>query len=245
MKEYTFCINADQIIDSVPDGEKLRITCSEDKQILSVEADRTDTHPLNTTEYRELTNKMRTFLDEHEFILYIHGFASRFKPESNKVKNLSKIFPVIGPDLDYTNHHDVIKDTLAWMSITLDIALVTGTSLGGYWAARNGSDCGIPFVAMNPAINPSKTLQKYIGDGISYNGEPYHLDKNIPGEYEEFSTDGCGLILIDKGDDLLEPAQTINKLTSHYNVITFDGGSHRFEHIEDALEDIRRFHWNS
>ncbi|TGD41584.1 hypothetical protein EEB11_17955 [Pseudotabrizicola sediminis] len=38
-------------------------------------------------------------------------------------------------------------------------AIVVGTSLGGFYAAWLGAEFDRPFIAINPSIVPSKTLQ--------------------------------------------------------------------------------------
>ncbi|MEX0660381.1 MAG: hypothetical protein WEA58_10900 [Balneolaceae bacterium] len=48
------------------------------------------------------------------------------------------------------------------------------------------------------------------------------------------------LNLLDQGDDVLDPKKTTFWFAVN-PVITFECGSHRFEHIEEALPEISKF----
>ena len=110
-------------------------------------------------------------------ILYIHGFKSQFKEQSDKVQALNKLGKVSGITLDYTQTFDGIKNILHKFVLDKDIDLVVGTSLGGYYSSIIGASAGIPFVAINPVVDPVLTLSKYIGDGFTFAGDAYTLKK--------------------------------------------------------------------
>lgn len=109
-----------------------------------------------------------------------------------------------------------------------------GTSLGGYWAYYMANLFSVPFISINPAIEPSKTLANY--DIPEQSIESY---KNV----WEFGkvVNSPGMILLDMGDDVISPMDTSNLLSGRYEVVTFDGGNHRFEHMVDALPYIQSF----
>lgn len=174
-------------------------------------------------------------------ILYIHGWGSCFDNSSQKVQALNQIGKVSGIDLDYTTMPDQIETSLRELVIQADVDLLVGTSLGGYWAARIGAKCGVPFVAINPAIEPKVTLKKYVGKGTNYVGQKYHLSETVVDKYSEIATDGCGLILLDEADDVIDSIKTQEKLSQHYDVQMFEGGNHRFEHMTESLPLIKQF----
>jgi predicted esterase YcpF (UPF0227 family) len=176
-------------------------------------------------------------------ILYIHGFGSRFDVNNEKVQELKNIGIVFGINIDYTKPFDYNMGAIMDVIIVEQIDMVVGTSMGGYMAAQSGSKCGVPFVAINPAVDPATTLQRYVGAGTDYSGKKYTLDKSTVSEYTSIDTDGCGLILLDMGDDVIDPIITNNKLQNHYKVVTFEGGTHRFDHISDSINFIEdHFH---
>lgn len=178
-------------------------------------------------------------------ILYLHGWASEFNPESDKIVSLGKIGKVYGKTIDYCRSFDEVRDEIKRFVIAHEIDMIVGTSLGGYWASVMGSLLGIPFVSCNPSLNPAISMVSYEGEGTTYTGKSYNLTRDIIDTYSgnEFSMSGSGLILLDANDDVIDSRNTFEKLRKHYNVITFDGGSHQFEHMEDSLHWIQtHFH---
>ena len=92
-------------------------------------------------------------------IYYCHGFASRFDPGSSKLAILRELGPVYGHDIDYTQPADEVVRECIDKLIGAGIDLVVGTSMGVWLASTAGSPTGIPFVAINPAIEPHRRWQ--------------------------------------------------------------------------------------
>jgi len=170
---------------------------------------------------------------------YLHGFSSRFDNSSDKLKTLARLGPVYGHDIDYTlGSEEVIEESLdKLMQINPD--LLVGTSMGGWLAGILGAESGIPFVAINPVTDPDQMLKARIGQGVDHQGKPYELTASAAASYYTFTLYGSGLILLDKGDELLRWYDTARILGDYFPVHCFDGGSHRFEHMNEALELIR------
>jgi len=168
-------------------------------------------------------------------LYYLHGFASHFDITSSKIHTLAKLGSVRGHNIDYTlPAEDVIEDSLdKLMQVNPDT--IVGTSMGGWLAAILAVEAGIPFVAHNPVIDPSKTLKHYIGKGQDYQGSPYELTPAVVDSYYPIMENGQGLILVDQGDEVIDWRETHEALDGYYPVQSFPGGSHRFEHMEDAL----------
>jgi len=173
-------------------------------------------------------------------IYYLHGFASHFDISSHKLKSLARLGPVRGHDLDYTQPAEaVIEDSLdKLMQVNPD--LLVGTSMGGWLAGILGAETGIPFVAINPVTDPAHTLRPWAGQGVDHQGQAYHLTDEVVSSYYPFTQYGSGLVLLDQGDELLPWNDTTRALGDYFPVHSFEGGSHRFEHMENALELIRQ-----
>lgn len=174
-------------------------------------------------------------------LYYLHGFASHFDITSPKIHTLAKLGSVRGHNIDYTlPAEDVIEDSLdKLMQVNPDA--IVGTSMGGWLAAILAVEAGIPFVALNPVIDPSKTLKHYIGKGKDYQGSPYELTPAVVGSYYPITENGQGLILVDQGDEVIDWRDTNEALDGYYPVQSFPCGSHRFEHMEEALKLVRAF----
>ncbi|TVP89490.1 MAG: hypothetical protein EA348_08000 [Pseudomonadaceae bacterium] len=174
-------------------------------------------------------------------IHYIHGFASAFDPNSAKIKVLGKLGPVSGQNLDYTLHTEQLIDKALEQGSWRSLELIAGTSMGGWLAAVLGTRLDIPFVAINPSVQPHLTLGKYIGQGVDFQGQPYALTAAVVESYFDLPTGGKGLILLDEGDDVIDARATQAALQDHYPVICFPGGNHRFAHMAEALPMIEAF----
>jgi hypothetical protein len=180
-------------------------------------------------------------------ILYIHGFASKFDVANEKVVGLKSLGEVVGITVDYTRPWIDVFNLLASTAMHERVDLIVGTSLGGYWAAEIGEHFGIPFVALNPSIEPSVTLKRYEGKNVSYTGDEYELSSSVIDSYanRDFAVSGSGLVILDAADEVLDSDRTKRLLEPHYAVSVFDGGSHRFEHINESLELIEKHVLNS
>lgn len=53
------------------------------------------------------------------------------------------------------------------------------------------------------------------------------------------------MVLLDMGDDVHDARETQKALEGVYEIITFEGGSHRFGHMTESLDSIERFHANA
>jgi predicted esterase YcpF (UPF0227 family) len=177
-----------------------------------------------------------------ERVLYCHGFASNFNPAKEKVRALSTLAPVDGVTVDYTMMPYAIFDAFAKAMTARQNSMIIGTSMGGFFAAWLGSELGLPFVAINPAIAPAKSLQKYIGAGITHFGEPFVLKSDVVEAYSdlEFRVDGHGIIALDLGDEVIDSNVTVQQVENRLPVVTFDGGSHRFDHIDELVPLIKK-----
>lgn len=150
---------------------------------------------------------------------------------------------------------------------------LAGTSLGGYWAARFGNHFGIPAVLINPTIHPHQSLRRYVGHKLLnfVTRSRNILRDEVPASYGDIERSGDFLVLLDKGDEVLDyhlaekwfvsgnnsadsgkngdpsgtaqPPETASETVRRDSckVLTFEGGSHRFSHMEEALPHIRQF----
>ena len=147
---------------------------------------------------------------------------------------------VVGVDVDYCEGFDAAFQKVKVAAMTCD--LIVGTSMGGFMASHVGAVLSIPFVALNPAIAPRETLLKYVGSFVDYNGNKKVLDQKTVANYPDFKTvNGCGLILLEAGDKVIDPKHTLRALEDFYDVRMIEGGSHRFDSLSDQIKEIAKF----
>lgn len=175
-------------------------------------------------------------------IFYVHGWGSEFDPTSDKIRALSEIGEVHGITVTWADGHRHVFDQLTEEISVYQPDLLVGTSMGGYGVSHLGTELGIPFVAINPAIRPHETLMSRVGVGIDYYGREYELTWQTVSAFPEFADGGCGLILLAMDDDVIDARETINSYSNHYDCRIFETGGHRFERLREALPLITQFY---
>ena len=176
-------------------------------------------------------------------IIYIHGFSSSGNGAKAKAMrhycqehNISFMAPSLSyvPDLAIETLCDIIA------SQTEPVSLV-GSSLGGYYALYLAQKYRLKVTLINPSIYPYKTLASYTGlvtnfyDGSRFEWNDGHVE--MLKKYEVEAAEVSALLLLQKGDLLLDYQQALAKLP-HAEVIVEDGGDHGFVGIERYFEKI-------
>ena len=180
-------------------------------------------------------------------IYYCHGFASHFDANKDKVRALSAAAIVDGNTVDYTlRPHKVFESFQQSMSARRNYLFV-GTSMGGYFAAWLGTELGFPYVSINPAVSPSHSLRKHIGEGATHYGTRFTLREETVEAYNTlpFRMDGQGLVALDMGDKVIDPQGTLQIVGDTLPVVTFPGGSHRFDHMHKLTAVVCSMFFNS
>jgi predicted esterase YcpF (UPF0227 family) len=176
--------------------------------------------------------------------IYLHGFAS--SPESETCKKMmSKIDNL--ECLDYCpdmNMFTATKNLLEYFHNIdkSDKIIVIGSSLGGYLADYIGAKFNFPVALINPLVDLDY-LSKYIGTSpknyytsVSCEFSEEHL-ANLRKYEADKSTNNAVLVLLDEGDEIIDSKLAINKYNKA-EVIVYPGGSHRFEHWDEAITEI-------
>lgn len=179
-------------------------------------------------------------------VAYLHGFASYYDPQNPKVKALEILAAVSGPDIDYYYGPESCIEHATEFCLKNEIDLVVGTSMGGWLASHVGTALGIPFVALNPARVPAVSLMKYteIPEETQYDHGGYPMPVMCPEvvkSYPAISRKGCGLVIVEKGDEIFDWEATKCDLDKYHKVVVVEGGSHRFESLEDHIDEIENF----
>lgn len=181
--------------------------------------------------------------------MYIHGFASAFDPENDKIKTLSKNYNVI--PFSY-NCEEKYLTNLAKMKAFIShnkIKLVVGCSLGGFYALALSNSVRAVCIALNPSYNPRQTLVQQVGTNIhNYKTkEKINITESVAASYP-FSLPNVDLfnhhknktcVYIEDGDDVINPDLSATFFESrNYHVKVIKGGNHRFKSLEKQMHDI-------
>lgn len=173
-------------------------------------------------------------------ILYLHGFASAVKRISKKYDELGKIDKVVAFAPDYSEGFaSVLSSTFAFVREQGNIKGVVGTSMGGYLASHIAAQLKVPCVAINPSIQPSESLKKYVGKHHNHDGSVYELNVAQVSTYPDFNTAANSLIIVSNNDAVIPPQLTqAFAQEKHIPIISCDYGDHRFEDISSLMTPI-------
>lgn len=176
--------------------------------------------------------------------VYLHGFNSAYDPASIKVHVLSSLGEVFGVTYNTFGTYEEIFSEISSQVPNEEVVFV-GTSLGGFWAAEMAKHFGMPSVIINPCLDPNTALRKYVGEPVTnyVTGDSMTLNEAAVDSYQtQVSKDTAflPLVLLDMGDEVIDSFETRQTLTG-FPMVHYAGGSHRFDHMEDALEEIVKY----
>ncbi len=201
-------------------------------------------------------------------IIYLHGFNSAsLDLQGNLLTSKEKLLVMrdycaqkdiefYTPNVDYRDFLDLVEDMLFQWNQYLDQGcdvVFMGSSMGGFASEYLAMKTACKTIMINPAITPSELLPEFIGVTENYEtGEPYQWDQTHCEQYLcyekelECSTQSIDrTILLDMADELIDSTKTLAKYQDKANVVTYDGGSHSFEHIKQALPVIEQVIFSS
>ena len=180
-------------------------------------------------------------------VIYLHGFASSGNSSKShwlREQFSSSEFEFISPDLP-NNPSQAITFLDNYLGGLADqkVCLI-GTSLGGFFAACYGGKYCWPAVLINPLADVRDLIDSAMGENVNYaTGESFVMDRDDAEALIGLSESMCkpeapSLLLLDKGDELLDYRKAITRYGSESRVSLFAGGSHRFDHLPDAMPEI-------
>ncbi len=196
-------------------------------------------------------------------ILYLHGFNSAsldldghllIAKEKLQVMQefcLQKDILFCTPNVDYRNFQGIVEDMLLQWKHFLDLnfdVVFMGSSMGGFSSEYLAMKTGCSAIMINPVLKPSELLPQFIGVNENFEtGQPYHWEQKHCDQYLFYERELENnlqkinrMILLDRADELLNAEKTRIKYQHSSDVICFDGGSHGFEHMREALPSIEQ-----
>ncbi len=187
--------------------------------------------------------------------IYLHGFNSGgTSSKAGQLRTLLAPVPVLSPT--YPAHkaaaavdflRDYIAKTTRDQKPNTPLVLI-GSSLGGFYAQYLAREFSARIVLINPSIYPDETLLRGVGPNHNEaTGEDYLLsadDVRALGHYRAATCDPQSptLLLLDSGDDVLDYRVAEAWYRGCGKTMVYADGSHRFEHLAEALVEIRRLH---
>jgi len=196
-------------------------------------------------------------------IIYLHGFNSASLDIEGELLTskekllvleqfcLQKDILFYTPNVDYRDFEGIVEDILFQWNQYLDQSydvIFMGSSMGGFSSEYLAMKTGCKAIMINPVIVASELLSQFIGVTENYEtGQPYQWDQNNCNQYikyeKEIENSAQSIdrtILLDMADELIDSENTVLVYKDKANVVAYDGGSHSFEHIKQALPVIEQ-----
>ena len=183
-------------------------------------------------------------------IFYFHGFAS--SADSTKAlvfqNFIKKRFPNVQlhiPNIDNSIEKSFVQlEDLVNKNSTNKLFM--GSSLGGFYASYFAEKYNSKAVLINPASNPYRGMEMYLGKNINYStNEEFYLTKEDLEVLEEKNVSSINnpsnyLVLVETGDEVIPYKYTL-EFYKGCNFCVVNGGSHSFDSFQDKLEIIASF----
>lgn len=185
-------------------------------------------------------------------LLYLHGFRS--SPQSAKARLMSQHMQAqhpgvvwLCPQLPPSPQDAMDMVTLATANWPADSMAVVGSSLGGFYATWVAEQRSCRAVLLNPAVNPARDLEKYIGEQTQFHAPEEHFYFQA-GYVQELRDLVCGplrqpqnyLTIIAKGDEVLDWHEMHARYQSA-KVLLLEGGDHAISDFADHLPVVMEY----
>ena len=181
-------------------------------------------------------------------LLYLHGFRS--SPQSAKARavaqRVQQMHPGViwwCPQLPPSPREAmalVAKGTAGWPQASM---AVVGSSLGGFYATWVAAHTGCRAVLLNPAVNPARDLQKYIGEQTSWHDpqDRFFFRPEFITELQALECPGQPapaqvLAIIAKGDEVLDWREMQQRYPGS-RIRLLEGGDHALSDFDTAHID--------
>lgn len=185
-------------------------------------------------------------------LLYLHGFRS--SPQSAKARAMATHMATHHPEVHWwcpqlppspREAMQVLREGIRdWPRSGM---AVVGSSLGGFYATAVAEHAGCRAVLLNPAVNPARDLEKYIGEQTSWHDpqEHFFFKAEFVAELRglECRALACPenyLAVIAKGDEVLD-WQEMHTRYAGAQLRVLEGGDHALSDFDDHLPSILAF----
>ena len=193
----------------------------------------------------------------HLFV-YLHGFKS--SPLSNKAQltkaaieqriQLGEQITWYCPQLPASPREaiEMVRDYIHGQ--TFSTLSFMGSSLGGYYATHLAEQFPSRISLLNPAIEPARDLEKYIGEQKSWHqDEVFHFLPEYIQELQDIYVKNITqaeryFLLAAIGDEVLDWREMVSKYPGARQLI-LEGGDHAISDYPNHLNQLMDFHFGS
>ncbi len=185
-------------------------------------------------------------------LLYLHGFRS--SPQSAKARQMAAHVAAHHPGVHFWCPQLPPSPRAAMGLVAQGIAdwpqgtmAVVGSSLGGFYASWVAQQARCPSVLLNPAVDPARDLERYIGEQTAWHdpAERFFFRPEYIAELRALDVRGrppAGpeLAVIAKGDELLDWREMAGRYAAA-QVLLLEGGDHALSDFPAHIGTVARF----
>jgi len=184
-------------------------------------------------------------------LLYLHGFRS--SPQSFKAQRVADWVRRERPDVHWWCPQQPPSPAEAMQRVAEGIVSwprehmgVIGSSLGGFYATVVAEREGCPAVLLNPAVEPARDLEKYIGEITAWYSEdrfyfrPEFIDELRALRPARITRPDRYFAIIAKGDEVLDWREMAARYAG-CRIKLLEGGDHALSDFDAHLPDITGF----
>lgn len=184
-------------------------------------------------------------------ILYLHGFRS--SPQSFKARLLAERMQALGRSAEYlcpqlpASPREAIALALQLAQSCAPAELtIIGSSLGGYYATWLAERLGCRAVLLNPAVQPPRDLEQYVGVSSAYHSDaPFEFKREYIGQLQALAQDEISrperyFLIAATGDEVLDWQEMI----AHYPCArhrVLNGSDHGLSDFAQLADEVLAF----
>ncbi|GKS84801.1 esterase [Acidovorax sp. SUPP1855] len=185
-------------------------------------------------------------------LLYLHGFRS--SPQSAKARQMAAHVAAHHPGVHFWCPQLPPSPHAAMGLVAQGIAdwpqgamAVVGSSLGGFYASWVAQQARCPSVLLNPAVDPARDLERYIGEQTAWHDpaerfffRPEYIAELRALDMRGRPPAGPELAIIAKGDELLDWREMAGRYAAA-QVVLLEGGDHALSDFPAHIGTVARF----
>jgi len=184
-------------------------------------------------------------------IIYLHGFNSGGNAhKATWLRQHCAPIVLFSPTYEPHRPHEAARDLRKFIARLRrenpqdPKLMLVGSSLGGFWAQFLAPEFGASLVLINPSVRPDETLARHTGryPNLATGGETVLTDADVAA-LRDYRVEPCNprvptLLLLDEADEVLDSRIAAAAFRGCGRTLVYPGGSHRFEHLPEALPEI-------
>ncbi len=175
-------------------------------------------------------------------ILYIHGFRST--ENSAKAVQLKAYYGEQIHIASFSHVPEQAIETLEKIIESHEFSGIIASSLGGFYATYLAEKYKLKAVLINPSTRPFETLERYLGENETHDGELFDWKKSHLRALAQYAvekpTAAKYAVFLKMGDTILD-----HKIAQRYyaggQITIEEGGDHRFGDFEKHLPKVEIF----